>query len=98
MPWCKDTAEAARKKQIEDKKKADDALSEHLDKARHTKELYGYDFRKITAIFKVKKESRKNYPIPTKSNIKPCKLIKKFRYKSNRGRQMMNAALAAVNK
>ncbi len=98
MGFDKDSAKAARDQQIADKEKSDKALNDHLEHARHTKKLYGYDFTQITETFKIKKYQHRNYPTPNKANLNPSKPNKRFRFKQGRGQQMVSTALAAIKK
>eukprot|EP01084_Bolivina_argentea_P013813 25887_1 len=98
MPFDPDSGLAARTQQLTDTENSDRAKHKRLKESRLFKKLYSADFTGYQNIFKVKQQSRSNYPKPSKSNLKPSKQHIKKRFKNNRGEQMVHAALQTVKK
>eukprot|EP01084_Bolivina_argentea_P038530 71256_1 len=105
MGFTSKTGKAAREKQLEDKKDADDAkIAQTLParQAKYDEYLYRSDYTTLHNLFNVKTYETTHYPQPTKSNLNPeqqsqptqqKKKAKKKRWKQSRGREMYLAAI-----
>eukprot|EP01084_Bolivina_argentea_P296753 511139_1 len=101
MPYNSKTAKAAVDKHLEDKNDRYDAMCDKLEDARHMQQLYACKGSELREAFNVETSNRRNYSIPCVSNLKPSKQKKKKKKKktcqNNRGRQMLQAALAKID-
>eukprot|EP01084_Bolivina_argentea_P309804 535920_1 len=96
MPYDDVTGKLARDDQIEDKQSRQSTIDDKLMDARHMKKLYGCsNFMDLRNELQIQKYDSQNYPSPCKTNLHLSKKIKKKkkRSKTNRGREMVQAAL-----